>query len=94
MKRQLDAGIEVFMHLCEEYPRSLVLSDDDATIAWVVETNDDHTIRRVTATSKPSNVQIYHDRLKSLLAVARPIKAKDLGKPFVAYSTSYAKAAE
>ncbi len=85
MRMQLHVGVEVFIHPCNQYPRTLVLSDDAATIAWVVETNDDHTIRRVTATSKPSEVQLHYDSLQNMLAVARPIRAKELGK-FAVYT--------
>ena len=92
MRRQLSVGVEIFIHPCGEYPKTLVLADDEGTIAWVVETNDDHTIRKVTATSKPSDVQIHFDRLQNVLAVAKPIVARDLDRVVAPSSVPHATA--
>ncbi len=77
-RRQLDAGIDVYIYPCEKYPQKFVLADGDATVAWVVETNDDRTIRQVTATSNTSEVQAHSEALQNILTIAKKVSANDL----------------
>lgn len=73
LKRQLNAGIDVYIYPCSQYPKEFVLADGDETVAWVVEINDDFSIRRVTATSNKSDVKSYAEKLKNIFEIAKPI---------------------
>ena len=64
--RQLEIGIDVFLHGCEGYPTRLVLVDANATIAWVVETDQDNKIQRITATCNPTQVRLHHDEVMAV----------------------------